>query len=441
MFLDTILKHIIKNNVAHAIKSNLILKINYEQDFGQVSKTIYSGDLYRNNSAFSVIGEVVDGEGYCITVDSSKYCFSSLAVCNQMLNAATELGLNTTNSTCNEGNTTIQESLGTTSKEKPNDKYYLKHTINNGVITETYVCFVTDKEYCIKYGDMYENNVDLLRDNEELFNRKNGECIFYANQSYCYSEQFKEITIDYNNRLSVEYDSYNSCEIDENSISFCMYNYDANNNLSANDEIFSGVVYRNNNAMVMNDSLVDGTGYCIEITVDNEKSKICFSTKNKCEEQKTKLSNIETVEEITNCQLGETDLKKSLGTTYTENNKNNINKNYYLKHVIKNGIVTETYICFVVDQEYCLKGVDKNYYNSNKQILEGNKSTFEELSGTCKYFEPEEEYYCYAEIANHRFLIEAYKTGKINAHYSIGNYSHYCSISSKEDFKVSNCYD
>ncbi len=59
--------------------------------------------------------------------------------------------------------------------------------------------------------------------------------------------------------------------------------------------------------------------------------------------------------------------------------------NYYLKHTIVNNNVTESYVCFISDEEHCLQGGGTNYYTVNRGILEttANQNWFTSHNGSC----------------------------------------------------------
>ena len=61
--------------------------------------------------------------------------------------------------------------------------YYIKLYIEKNIPKEVYVCFKTDKDYCMKAGDdsLYNDNVEILRSQQSLF----GNCDFGNDYSYC----------------------------------------------------------------------------------------------------------------------------------------------------------------------------------------------------------------------------------------------------------------
>ena len=63
-----------------------------------------------------------------------------------------------------------------------------------------------------------------------------------------------------------------------------------------------------------------------------------------------------------------------------------LNTDVYLKNDVVNNIVTRSYVCFVTDKENCLE-VDgkfqREFFNSNKLILQSNETWFENDGGSC----------------------------------------------------------
>ena len=81
------------------------------------------------------------------------------------------------------------------------NKYYLKHDIVRNEIIDTYVCFVEDKEYCLKggdYGQSFPENTQVIKTYQEKNNlniesnpmsAKTG-CRYENSNSLCYGGQF-----------------------------------------------------------------------------------------------------------------------------------------------------------------------------------------------------------------------------------------------------------
>ena len=55
-----------------------------------------------------------------------------------------------------------------------------------------------------------------------------------------------------------------------------------------------------------------------------------------------------------------------------------------MKHIIQNGVLMESYSCFVVNNiEYCMKGGDPTAYSANVGILQGLENVFNTNGGFC----------------------------------------------------------
>ena len=58
-------------------------------------------------------------------------------------------------------------------------------------------------------------------------------------------------------------------------------------------------------------------------------------------------------------------------------------RNYYLKHEIKDKKITASYVCFVTDWEHCLQG-GVEHYETNKALLQNQKTWFTSNDGNCR---------------------------------------------------------
>ena len=84
------------------------------------------------------------------------------------------------------------------------------------------------------------------------------------------------------------------------------------------------------------------------------------------------------------CTSGSITLQESLLTTYKSGEQDEIGYNNYLKHIIQNGVLMESYSCFVVNNiEYCMKGGDPTAYSANVGILQGLENVFNTNGGFC----------------------------------------------------------
>ena len=118
--------------------------------------------------------------------------------------------------------------------------FYLKHIINNDIVDESYTCYNDGaKEYCMKYGDTFENNQDVL---DSLF--EDGECNYYNPPAplnptapggsdiagdvsymkyYCSSNELNiNAYVDTDGNMGYYYDSFH-CVIETNGYSYCPF--------------------------------------------------------------------------------------------------------------------------------------------------------------------------------------------------------------------------
>jgi len=101
--------------------------------------------------------------------------------------------------------------------------YYLKHDCDNYVIEESYVCFVTDTEYCLKGGDSsyYQSNLAILQANEEWFNSNGGSCSFETSSARCSSSNYDSIYIANNGTSQVRDKDNSLCVVSSDGSSYC----------------------------------------------------------------------------------------------------------------------------------------------------------------------------------------------------------------------------
>lgn len=117
------------------------------------------------------------------------------------------------------------------------NNHYLKHELNNNKITSSYVCFLTDKEYCIKGGDpsYYETNKILLQKQEQWFKKAGGSCSIENDQTICDTPGLDEadfhITADFDGNVMAGWGHPTTggreerCTINANGSSVCAFFY------------------------------------------------------------------------------------------------------------------------------------------------------------------------------------------------------------------------
>ena len=128
---------------------------------------------------------------------------------------------------------------------------------------------------------------------------------------------------------------------------------------------FTGTIYRNNS---YNSSIGDAVPYCIFGNQGGNRINSCesynlsFSTESACNTYMQENSAVIENLGVTNASCDISGYK----------NPDELNKTYYLKHDIVNGIVTASYVCFVYNnQEQCMRGGDNGAsFATNTQIIE-----------------------------------------------------------------------
>ena len=150
------------------------------------------------------------GIGYCMHKDDGSYdscgyvglIFDALDECNDAvqnringgyveegeLTCVKQFGLACDKSVVYEGEYTILSTF--------NEKAYPKLYVENYIVKESYLCFVTDKSYCLHMGDEYEeSNREIIRQQEEWFNNNGGSCELSGSSSNCSGASYDWISI------------------------------------------------------------------------------------------------------------------------------------------------------------------------------------------------------------------------------------------------------
>lgn len=105
---------------------------------------------------------------------------------------------------------------------------YLKHDVENYEITMSYLCFVTNQEYCMQSGvSNYETNRGILQANENWFNTHNDSDYVCWDNSYqmgCQSNEFGvELDKENFNVSGFNADSAVDCMVLVDGDSWCSY--------------------------------------------------------------------------------------------------------------------------------------------------------------------------------------------------------------------------
>ena len=167
----------------------LELKLNFSQTNDSPaptpSQTTFTGTLYRKNVNSANIGDSilsVSGTKYVITDGNEIAPVAPYDDSTSCQTALTDFG-NPPGFYCDEQTGMfggVGEYTTSQSEIQSQSNYYYKHTVVNDIITESYVCFVSDTEHCMQggYSSNYPANITLLQEQEEWFNNHSGRCIF-----------------------------------------------------------------------------------------------------------------------------------------------------------------------------------------------------------------------------------------------------------------------
>ena len=116
----------------------------------------------------------------------------------------------------------------TTNASTLNKTYYLKHDVEDGIITASYVCFVyNNAEHCLKGGDngaSFEQNTQIIQDYQTFYNLPNNAnpgCYFYSDYSDCYGGGFNYVNARSGGNVEVRGSSSEDCIIHSDGTSGC----------------------------------------------------------------------------------------------------------------------------------------------------------------------------------------------------------------------------
>ena len=209
------------------------VKINAEQDDGNggmditpVSNT-YTGPIYRWNATTAQNGDSI------VSVSEMKWCANHPQYGNscdfgmnwdteQECETYVETNMSGQNATCQQKTVAIG-GVGeyTTDASTLNKTYYLKHDVEDDIITASYVCFVyNNAEHCMKGADggaSFATNTQMIQDYQSFYNLgaySNGTgCYFYSSNSYCYGGGFSRVAADSDGGVNVNGSSSEYCYV------------------------------------------------------------------------------------------------------------------------------------------------------------------------------------------------------------------------------------
>ena len=105
---------------------------------------------------------------------------------------------------------------------------YLKHDVEDDIITASYVCFVyNNSEHCLKGGDngaSFAANTQIIQDYQTFYNLPNNAnpgCSFYSSSSYCLGGGFNRVSASSYGIVSVYGSSSENCRVYNDGNSYC----------------------------------------------------------------------------------------------------------------------------------------------------------------------------------------------------------------------------
>ena len=224
-------------------QQTISIAINAVQDDGNGGFTPtpakFTGTIYRNNTNILYNGLTYNGdvtvwyptEDYSSAQEAHAdyYAYSSQAYCEDDWGSGN----------CTSGTVTLSPGDYETDASNLNKTYYLKHTIVNDIITESYVCFVTDEEHCMQGGvneeslstkPTFDSNTQIIHDYQTFYNlntvsnpsSSNPGCYFNSSGSYCYGGGFYHVGAGSDGFVDVCGSSSGRCDVFDTGISGCV---------------------------------------------------------------------------------------------------------------------------------------------------------------------------------------------------------------------------
>ena len=180
-------------------QQSLNVKINAEQGTGTDGMvTTFTGSVYRHNTNRVHNGDNINDTGtiWVIANSSTHGEYADEYITEGECQTGYESKNSPSGFSCQER----QTGLGTYSEKASmlNKTYYLKHDIVEDVVTASYVCFVSDKEHCMKGGDSgasFTQNTQMIKDLQDYYNLgiyTNGPagCLINSNIFMCSNGEF-----------------------------------------------------------------------------------------------------------------------------------------------------------------------------------------------------------------------------------------------------------
>ena len=187
----------------------------------------FTGTIYRWSIVSAKIGDSIVQEtknGWCAIHSEygnscdSGYIWDSESECLAYMSDVT----------CEQGTATVC-GIGkyTTNASTLNKAYYLKHDVEDDIITASYVCFVyNNSEHCLKGGDngaSFAANTQIIQDFQtfnNLPNNANPGCDFDSSRSICRGGGFYTVHADSSGGVGVGSSSSEDCGVSYDGMSY-----------------------------------------------------------------------------------------------------------------------------------------------------------------------------------------------------------------------------
>ena len=206
------------------------VKINAEQDDGEggmdISPATFTGTIYRWNTKPLYNGLTMNGPAE-LYYNPSNYSSAQEAFEAGYWNVYKEK--QSCGDTCQSGTVTLSAGEYTTDASALNKNYYLKHDVEEDIITASYVCFVyNNAEHCMKGGDggaSFAANTQTIKDFQSFNNlpdNANPGCYFNFGNSRCSGGGFYHISAgSAGGYVSVNGSSSEYCDVTSAGTSYC----------------------------------------------------------------------------------------------------------------------------------------------------------------------------------------------------------------------------
>ena len=208
------------------------VKINAEQDDGNggmdITPAKFTGTIYRWNTNILYNGLTMNGPAE-LYYNPSNYSSAQEAFEAGSWNVYKEK--QSCGETCQSGTVTLSAGEYTTDASALNKNYYLKHDVDEDIITASYVCFVyNNAEHCMKGADggaSFAANTQTIKDFQTFNSLGDFDpftvtgCYFDSSSSHCHGVGFDAVGSDSGGYVNVRVSSSEYCYVDYDGRSRC----------------------------------------------------------------------------------------------------------------------------------------------------------------------------------------------------------------------------